>query len=237
MPPHSFYITAIVLVVFLQSAHAARIYSLVDYPDLQNGHTLSGTITTTDDAPDDGLLVTEEILDWEWDIDGPNVLSASLAPGSTDTFAHGISISTRTIELPFATPADLRLWQRNTGSRGGSVDALRWSVVFDNAIGVYSSNNVAGFLGGDVPTTFWLTTLSSPSNSGWVIATVIPEPGTQSLVSILVMTMLCAALTRQCATAGLSQFDSGIVLNDGSDSEPHRRMEAGQQCWCMHNTR
>ncbi|MCA9239635.1 MAG: hypothetical protein KDA37_05525, partial [Planctomycetales bacterium] len=70
---HFSWLLIVPLLLAAASAHAERIYRLVDYPDLQNGHTLSGTITTTDDAPDDGLLHAGEIVAWEWSSTGPSV--------------------------------------------------------------------------------------------------------------------------------------------------------------------
>ena len=51
---------------------AFRIYRFVNYPLIQEGHTLDGTITVTDDAPVDSFLDTDEILDREWTVAGPN---------------------------------------------------------------------------------------------------------------------------------------------------------------------
>src|SRR5262245_31502657 len=56
--------------------HAARVYQVVNYPLEQFGHTINGTITTTDDAPLDSILQATEILDWQWSITGPHAFSA-----------------------------------------------------------------------------------------------------------------------------------------------------------------
>ena len=49
---------------------ADLLYRFEDYPGIQDGHTLSGTIRTYESAPDDGLLQTDEITDWYIDVSG-----------------------------------------------------------------------------------------------------------------------------------------------------------------------
>ena len=82
---------SLLLAAVTTPASAARIYNIVDYPDLQNGHTVTGTITTSDGAPDDGLLDIAEILDWEWEV--RDALEVPIAIGQMHpTFPHSISL-------------------------------------------------------------------------------------------------------------------------------------------------
>ena len=41
------------------------VYSLNNYPSVQDGGSLSGSIIVSDNAPDDGVLTETEILAWE----------------------------------------------------------------------------------------------------------------------------------------------------------------------------
>ena len=162
-------------------ASAARIYQLVNYPDLQNGHTLTGTITTTDDAPDDGLLVAAEILGWEWSVSGANSLAGSYTPPpgpqSVNADVHMITISTETIELPLLTNASLQLRQPPIApGRGSPAPAMLWGHTFDVTSGTVQPKNIAGFGAGDVFEAFWSTNLANADVSSWIIATAIPEP-------------------------------------------------------------
>ena len=189
----------VVVLLCPSSSHAARIYNIIDYPLLQEGHTLTGTITTTDDAPLDSMLDVAEILDWQWSITGPNILSAADTPpptsGSPTTFADGISISSLTIELPLATQTDLRLWQITPKSRG-LLRALRWSTSDPGLDGIYSSNNNAGRRDGDVPLEFWSSEIANPDGASWVIANAVPEPS--SLLLFILCLLAPFPLGRRC---------------------------------------
>lgn len=78
---------------------AARIYQIVDYPEFQQGYSLRGTITTTDNAHQDGTLDGEEILNWHWAVDGPQAFAFSSGAGSSLDF-QGIGITDDAILLP-----------------------------------------------------------------------------------------------------------------------------------------
>ena len=63
-------ITAAVVAVLLAFGSAYgngfQVYEFNNYPAEQSGSTLTGTITVSDTAPDDGLLSVGEILAWEF---------------------------------------------------------------------------------------------------------------------------------------------------------------------------
>ena len=179
------------------TSYAERIYHFVDYPLLQAGHTLQGTITTTDDAPSDAILETEEILAWQWSVMGPNV-RFSVMPGE-DTFtathdghtengtvATGVSISPTAIELPLATSensnlAELLLWRFTPGGRGSFGYRLGWSTkFFDDGRGQHNHYRASNQRG-DVINLFWAGSFSSSEDSNLLLAIAVPEPSTSAL--------------------------------------------------------
>ena len=161
---------------------AARIYSLVDYPDLQNGHTLTGTITVTDDAPDDGLLSLPEIVDWHWLVTGPNTPThatfdqARYDPGAAtpSTAVDGILITQSAIELPVGVDAEVALWQTVREGRGARI-ILQWGNAIGSAEGQYLTHYFAGYMT-DVPHAYWSGSFDRSVVGTWTIARAIPEP-------------------------------------------------------------
>jgi len=170
------------------SADAARIYQLVNYPDLQNGHTLSGTITTTDDAPDDSLLEEHEVLAWQWDITGPNNHSASHEPPppfETVVSIIGISISTSAIELPRIRDSQLLLSRQQ---RDGGIVVVRsqaWFTRYDDVSDTVSLRTAASLFDYDLVGSIWSSEYPDPElNGSMVIATLVPEPSCVALLTI-----------------------------------------------------
>jgi hypothetical protein len=176
-------ITLIIAATILP-CHADRVYQLVDYPANQNGHTLSGTITTTDDAPNDSLLDLSEILSWQWSITGPNTFAANSTEFLDNTsLALGVQITTQAISLPVANfgdpgPFRLELSRRTSlGSRGQLSHSLAWQSVNTPSAGTTNFSS-ANRQSGDAVQSFWFGSATFPSSSSWVVAVAIPEPMT-----------------------------------------------------------
>jgi PEP-CTERM motif len=173
---------------------AARIYNLVNYSADQDGHSLSGTITTTDDAPLDSLLETAEILDWQWRVAGANAFSASRDDFLTDgTAATGIRISETAIELSLATPespeiAELQLARSiSVAPRGAFGHVLHWHTQYDGTqdlLNIYSARS----LHGDAIQGYWSGEPASIGPNTWIIATAVPEPSTLALAAFSILT-------------------------------------------------
>ena len=191
-------------------ANAARIYNIVDYPDLQNGHSLSGTITTTDEAPDDGLLQEEEILDWEWEISGDNSFHASFDESnhlSTVSRSH-VSISKSEIGIRLDDFAILRFTEfpmpENPTERGliwfSGTDIMDPNeVLFSETIAYYSDEDNRRS-----PIAIWNNLLPSSSSDYWTVAVVIPEP---SAVILLLANMVTLTLMlRSCSSSRYRNF-------------------------------
>ena len=158
------------------SAQAARIYNIIDYPDLQSGHSLNGTITTTDDAPDDGMLQEEEVLDWHWEISGPNNISADWVEENS-VFIDNIRITEDQILFRLDSISIMRLI---TPQLNPTV-SLQWITIESSP---YHSFFQAGFGGRDALIPYWTGNISSVKEIEWTIATAIPEPSA-ILVGIL----------------------------------------------------
>jgi hypothetical protein len=168
----------------ITTARADHVYKLIDYPANQNGHTLNGTITTTDDAPNDSLLNVAEILSWQWSISGPN----SFAANSTEfldnaSVALGVQITTEAISLPAPTLSDpgpfrLVLSRRTSlGGRGELSHGLMWHSVNTPSTGTTNISS-AGRMQGDAIQSYWSGSATFPGRLGWVVAVAVPEPTT-----------------------------------------------------------
>ena len=161
------------------TAHSAQIYSLVDYPDLQNGYTVSGTITTAAGAPDDGLLAEEEILDWQWEVsNGMEMFVGQMHPIEPDSSSltevlGGIEIDSQGIYLPHVLGNTFKL---EIGTNLNSRGANQWRLLWGNGTAFPLSQYVFnGVRGGDIGFQAWSSDLPATPNR-WQIAARVPEP-------------------------------------------------------------
>jgi hypothetical protein len=182
-------IVALLFAATMLPCHADHVYQLVDYPANQEGHTLNGTITTTNDAPNDSILDVAEILSWQWSISGPN----SFAANSTEfldnaSIALGVQITTEAISLPAPTLSDpgpfrLVLSRRTSlGGRGELSHGLTWQSVNTPSAGTTNISS-AGRMQGDAVQGFWSGSATFPGRLGWIVAVAVPEPTTMLLFS------------------------------------------------------
>jgi hypothetical protein len=155
------------------ASRGATIYNVVNYPALQNGYTLSGTIVTDNTQ---GPLASNNIVMSSITVTGgPAAFSVSFNP-------FGASIENFLI----ATPTQITL------AVGNPINNLQ--IGFSQSGHVLWQNAVSQFGGGqftamsDSTTTAWNATQLPPNALGrapWVIAQVIPgsfpEPGTLTL--------------------------------------------------------
>lgn len=172
--------TLVVVVASLLSepANAARVYRFVDYPGLQVGHVVSGALTTTDSASDDGVLNLAEILDWQWEVrDGSDVIAGQLQPADPDSRSamqvQGIEIDSRGVYLSDELGSILRLQVvTNLNSRGFNDRWLTWASGFADSPSRYTFGGVTE---GDIAFLAWGAEL--PTHPGrWLIAASVPEP-------------------------------------------------------------
>lgn len=165
------------------------IYSIEDYPAFQNGHSLAGTIVTTDTAPDDGLLMSAEIVDWSFTVTGASGFSLSNTGSSPDEVTGNINISPTEITIGF--PADGETNQFELADTLGN-PFLRYLWVNDiNAQGVFEQYEASESNGNEAWQSF-----PGPSGLGggqsWVIATAVavPEPSPLLLLAALAVPMI-----------------------------------------------
>ncbi len=170
-----------ILLLFFEVAHADRVYQLVDYPAVQNGYSLSGSITTTDDAPADGKLALNEVIDWQYHIRGPVNLSATLGPNPIfpsfpTTDIENISISSQAIELPLVVESQIVSYFSPIdffdGDAGWNYVALVWKTGLDDERVSGTRVTTEAFTSEDPLWSVEINVGSSP----WVIATYVPEP-------------------------------------------------------------
>jgi hypothetical protein len=171
---------SLVLMSLATYAKAERVYALVDYPAYQNGHSLRGSITATDDAPLDSLLTASEILAWNWQLSGANSFAASSTDFTLDDKTSiQVRITESAIELPQDLggigPAILRLGRATPTSRGSFGHHIRWQsrpllspTTPENGFG-------AAKFEGDAVLNFWNTNFL-PEGPYWTIAVAVPEP-------------------------------------------------------------
>lgn len=189
--------TVVVLFAQMTLVHATpaeRVYRLVDYPHIQQTggpggllHHLSGTITTTDSAPDDGLLDAEEIVAWEW---ASTYWDHRPLEGDHQTHprvrATGVSITPRSISFPLDAPARFDL--------ESYFNTLQWNTrvrIMDDAP-VFSSSYFLAEVGFDGYAIYWAADLASAGADSWVIATAVPEPATTAAAVMGVVLLMAA---------------------------------------------
>lgn len=178
---------AAILVISQFAATQSRadiIYSIENHPSDQNGHSVSGLITTTDAAINDGYLVASEILGWEFAISGPTSTSVlSTNAGSFLQLSGDVLISANEITLEQPGIMSGFLNRIELGHSDGSRVIWHRDEFFSSFTEIYqgfSQNNAA-----------WVN--NSPSMSGtnpWLVATrlatdAVPEPSSLSLLGAL----------------------------------------------------
>ena len=170
--------TTLVLAVTLIASGSSRadlIYTFSNHLSDQSGHTLFGTIRTTDTAPNDGSLLANEILGWSFTMTGPNATSASSTDQSSYTIVNGdVSISATEITLAAPNVMSSDIYSLIIGSGTGRVVWYR-----EDDFG--ATNDLYEATGA------WSTPFPSMSNTDpWQIATlqVVPEPSSFSIIGI-----------------------------------------------------
>ena len=144
------------------AANAAIIYRIVNNPAVQNGYTLSGTITTDGKT---GTIYASNVLAWSFlESNGVNTYSAnSSQPGSTPgMYAGGIVATSDYLALPSSTVSDTYgFWL------AGATTLVQWtgSTLQDGAFGSASRANGSWIWWHD-----YITTTPHDVPGGWAIA-------------------------------------------------------------------
>ena len=181
-------------VLFAGNASGDLIYTLENYAAFQNGHTLSGTITTTDAAPDDGLLMNAEIIDWSFSVSGPTSFMASKNPASFPVVTGDVGISPTQITLGFP-PGDMgvnEFFLDFETVTGPSVRYLRINDIF--GAGIIDDYSAFPSIGRQA----WQEVSGAPlGGDPWVIAVAVPEPSMVGLWSLACLAVIGRVITRR----------------------------------------
>ncbi len=170
---HRFTLQAVMLSTLLTlptAARADRMYNILNNPDIQNGWTLSGTITTDGTM---GQIQASNILSWTWTITSG---AGSFTVSSTDPGAaviYGAITATRTgLLVPFYGDG-IGLTTQGAG--------LEWVTIGGTQLSTYAEVTSAPW--GD---NGWDSLIGPPADgsSAWLIASnpvAVPEPSPVSI--------------------------------------------------------
>lgn len=168
-----------ILLTIALPASADLEYQFVDYPDLQNGHTLSGLLTLSDSAADNGFLTNEEILDWNFAVTGPRTYGSSKVADSF-VISGEVLIDTESIKIVFPEEDDTNAFDLTDNSGGPT---LRYQLVNDiDGVGIIDLYGSTENGSNDEAWQFFGGTLGGSVTEGWVIATAVPEPSSHLLL-------------------------------------------------------
>jgi hypothetical protein len=163
----------VISVCFANGAFASTIYKLVSYPTLQNGYTLTGTITTDGHV---GVLAYSDITDAS--LTASNGTTTYQTPHASEVYGVTNLIATATeLDLPLSNLQSFPHFK--IGGAGFGTPQLQYDYIqnADNSIVLYSNCVV------DHPTTLTVLWNTSPGSNllqlngePWRIATAVPEP-------------------------------------------------------------
>jgi hypothetical protein len=166
-------LTALTWMALVAGAKAGMTYDIVNYPTLQNGYTVVGTITT--DGNFGKLTSSSDITDWSITITGP-VLTQPLILNPADSNAGGNTFEASSSAITVTGFDGITI----ATSDPQHVSFIQWTT---------GLNYWAQFMGG----TLWKT---PPSTDPFTVATFIPEPSSAVTAVIGVGTVIACGLVR-----------------------------------------
>lgn len=195
------------LLLHVNYANAQIEYVLRDFPVEQDGGRLVGSITVADTAADDGMLMEDEILAFEWaafDADGVQAATASSMMDGAFIWTSDVLIDPQQIVVP-GRPSEgaiLNLGTRLESANPVEVNLNALTYQFDHDYYRYLAESPG--IGGDNCFIEWCNPVwhytggielpngGAPGGEPWVIA-VVPEPE-QTLNGISVVVLAIMAL-------------------------------------------
>jgi len=152
-------------------------YYIANYPTDQNGHNISGTITTDGTL---GTLAAKNIISWSVTIDGTTFTNTD-PNAETLVSGTGLNAALTSITLAEAAIGEFNALQFDINNASVTSPSIDWHRSPSAVPGV----NTDLYLGSISEANTWFT--ENPSMGGtnpWLIAAAVPEPSTALLASI-----------------------------------------------------
>jgi hypothetical protein len=163
----SFLILAGMALIPTEISAASITYGIVNYPTLQNGYTVTGTITTN--GATGTALPGTDITSWDITISLGSTTVATLTPSDSTNFTIGFDATPTTITAA-TFPFDDIIFRNEA-----TITGIEWNIITSPSTTQYN---------GVVNETFiWNTPLPTPDSPIATVATV-PEPSSAVLASI-----------------------------------------------------
>jgi hypothetical protein len=173
-----------------RAARADRVYDIVNYPSLQSGDTVSGTITTDGvtgtDLPVTNFFGPSHIIDWNVTLSDSNGPIVSFTRSDSDF--SGTTFSATPTEL-IINPADY--------------DSLSFQILLGInpnfvSFGWYGEGSFVDYSYGTFFGPYWATGVSGP----FIVATAVPEPSTGLLAGIGAVALVVSGWSRHRRARG-----------------------------------
>jgi hypothetical protein len=159
-------------VIATSAAHAGSVmYAVVNYPEFQNGYTVSGTITTTT------MNFATEITSWDITITHGTTTIANFNPTVGKNASQAFAVSPISITVP--TVGDSVAFENNNNT-----DLIVWG----------AQKTVVEYFAFVSPNSLWSSFLSPVTTP---VATVVPEPSTAAIAMSGAVTGIAIALGRK----------------------------------------
>jgi hypothetical protein len=173
-------------------ARSDTIYSMVNYLDIYNGCTMSGYITTNGHT---GALTDVDIVDWQITVSPPVGYDPTIWVPAIETPSNSSdegSVFEATAQyLTAAYTGDYLYFGNNTDGSG-----IQWDIDGNNTAGELPDNIVSHAI-------FWWNPWPQPPETGiGVIAQVVPEPGTLTLLGLAGLSGLAMVWIRRRRLSG-----------------------------------
>jgi hypothetical protein len=147
---------------------ASITYSIVNYPTLQNGYTVTGTITTN--GATGTALPGTDITSWNITISLGSTAVATLTPSDSTNFTFGFDATSTTITAA-TFPSDDIIFRNEA-----IITGIEWNIITSPSTTQYN---------GVVNETFiWNTPLPTPDSPIATVIATVPEPSSALLASI-----------------------------------------------------
>jgi hypothetical protein len=165
---------------FADSMGGSITYNIQNYPALQNGYTLTGTITTDGNL---GIISNTDITAWNYTItQGPNIIYQETSTAHGSFVGDGSTLSATATQLTFPSQSVLSFGLALNNSSDNST--LLWELPNTIINGVSGGWYYIFYSNTLTPANLWNTngTSANQPTTPWLIAsTSVPEPASLTL--------------------------------------------------------